>query len=353
LIVSSFNPKHGQCSLTLESADDLWTLRRVLRAGDVVVTRSSRILKQQSEYARPDKGERIKITIALRVEGAHLDSSIERLRVRGTIIEASDESVMRTGSHSVSLTPGRSLTIRKDRWSRVDIGLIDSTKGSTRRFVLVAVDRREAGIGMLSGSHLAVLTTIESGLGGKMSAEQSPGPFLARVAGFVKQVSMKGDVVVVAGPGHVKNSVANQLRAELKGSATIQLVEGFDLSGADGVRALVKFSGFQDVAKDSELVEMQKLVNEIIRRISRSDPRIAYTLPRVKEASMAGSVDACAVSNDVFSSNIDEAELVETLNAIEERGGRVYLADSSLELGKQISSFGGIVALLRYALTAY
>jgi len=352
LIVSNLDPRHGHCSVTIESADDLWTLRRLLRPGDVVVTRSSRILKQQAEYARPDRGERIKITMALRIEEVHLDSSIDRLRVRGIIIESSDDTVARTGSHSVSLSPGRALTIRKERWTRLDTDLVESTKGSSRRFIIVAVDRREAGIGMLSGSHLAVLTTIESGLGGKMSEEQSPKPFLAKVTESVKQASASGDVIVVAGPGHVKNSVANQLSAEMKGSS-IQLVEGFDLAGSDGVRALVKFSGFQDVAKDSTLVEMQKMVSEMMRRISRNDPRIAYTLTRVREASLAGSVDACAVSNDVFSTKIDEAELVDTLNQVEERGGKVYLADSSLELGKQISSFGGIVALLRYALTAY
>jgi stalled ribosome rescue protein Dom34 len=46
---------------------------------------------------------------------------------------------------------------------------------------------------------------------------------------------------------------------------------------------------------------------------------------------------------------VDEDELVELLNSVEARGGAVYLADSSLEFGKQVSSFGGVVALLRYA----
>ncbi|MDG6902957.1 MAG: mRNA surveillance protein Pelota, partial [Nitrososphaerota archaeon] len=42
--------------------------------------------------------------------------------------------------------------------------------------------------------------------------------------------------------------------------------------------------------------------------------------------------------------------LVEVLNDVESKGGRVYLADSSMEYGKQVSSFGGILALLRYAI---
>jgi stalled ribosome rescue protein Dom34 len=56
------------------------------------------------------------------------------------------------------------------------------------------------------------------------------------------------------------------------------------------------------------------------------------------------------VSDDVFSAGLDEEDVVEVLNTVEGKGGSVYLADASMEFGKQVSSFGGVVALLRYAL---
>ncbi len=347
MIVTSFSPKHGDCSLIIESADDLWTLLRLIGHGDVLVTKSSRVSKKEDEFSRPDKGERIKVTIAMRVDEVHLDSSIERLRVRGTIVEASDDSVSKAGSHSVSLSPGHSITLRKERWSPIDVRLVDSTKSDQKRFVIVAVDRREAGVGTLSGSHLEVLTTVESGLGGKMSDEQSSKPYLSKVTGLVKQVFKDGDLVVVAGPGHTKNTVANMVGQGVKG-ARVQLIEGFDLSGTDGVRGIAKFPAFQEVAAGSVLVEMQQMVSEVVRRIASGDTKVAYTLPRVRQAALAGAVESCAVSDDVFAGNVSEEELVSTLNSVDSQGGKVFLADSSLEFGKQISSFGGIVALLRY-----
>lgn len=311
------------------------------------------MVKKEDEYSRPDKGERVKVTIALKIEEIHLDSSIEKLRMKGTIIEASDESVSKSGSHSVTLSPGQVLTLRKEHWSPLDIQLVNSAKGSSSRFVVLAVDRREAGLGLLSGAHLSVLASIDSGLGGKRAAEESSKPFIGKLVELAKQTVREGDTIVVAGPGNIKNAIANQLTQELKGGHPVQVVDGFDLSGSDGVRALVKFPGFQEIAKGSVLVEMQRLVNEAIKRISTADSRIAYALPKVKQAAQSGAVDSCAVSDDVFSVNTVEEELIETLNTIQEHGGRVFLADSSLELGKQISSFGGIVALLRYALKAY
>ncbi len=353
MIINDFNPKHGQCSLSVESADDLWTLRRLIRKGDVVVTRSSRVMKKEDEFSRPDKGERVKVTIALSVEEVSLDSSVERIRLRGTIVEASDETVSRAGSHSVTISPGHGITIRKQRWSALDTKLVSPSKATPGRFIVVAVDRREAGVGLLSGSHLSVLAVIESGAGGKMSDEQSQRPFIAKVAELVSQVSSEEDDVVVAGPGHTKNAVMNQLLQEAGKRIKPHLLEGFDMTGSDGVRALVKFPGFQEVAKGSILVEMQRVISEAVKRISTGDHKVAYTLARVKAAAAAGAVESCVVSDDVFSAGVEEEELVQVLNEVESRKGSVYLADSSLELGKQVSAFGGVVALLRYGLKAY
>jgi len=353
LIVTDLDPKHGYCSLTIESADDLWTLRRLIKKGDVIVARSSRVSKRDEEFSRPDRGERVKVTMALSVEEVHLDSSIERIRVRGTIVESTDDSVSKSGSHSVTLSPGHSVKITKQDWTPLDTKLVKSAATSSERYILVAIDRREAGVGMLSGSHLTVLTNVESGLGGKMSEEPSSGPYLAKVASFVNQVAREGDTVVIAGPGRTKNVVGNILGAESKGRFSARVLDGFDLTGPDGVRALVRFEGFNEIAKESTLVVMGEVVAEAVRRISTGGGKVAYTLQRVKEAADAGAVESCIVSDDIFTTGVDEEELVATMNSIEAQRGDIYLADSSLEFGKQVSSFGGIIALLRYQLKAY
>lgn len=354
MIVSEFIPKQGICKLTVESPDDLWTLRRLLAPGDTVVTRSSRVSKREGDYTRPDKGERIKVTIALKLEGISLDSSVGRLRLRGKIVEASDESVTKAGSHSSIVSPGQELTIRKEDWRPADTRILNSSTVSERRFLLVTVDRREAGVGLLTGSHLTIVSTVESGASGKGGSNQKEvdmQPYFRKVLEIIKATWREGDVVVVAGPGNTKLTMENLLKKDPDLRKNEVLVEGFDLSGSDGVRALVKSEGFRKVASDSVLVEVQEAVEEAIRRISRGERRIAYTLSRVSEAARLGAVEKCIVSDDVFTNNVDENALVETLNVVEEKGGKVFLCDSSLETGKQVSALGGIVALLRYDLS--
>ena len=352
MIVGEFVPKQGICRLTVESPDDLWTLRRLLSPGDTVVTKSSRVSKREGDYTRPDKGERIKVTIALEVEGISLDSSVGRLRIRGKIVEASDESVSKAGSHSILVSPGQELTIRKEKWEPSDTKILNSSTVSERRFLLVAIDRREAGVGLLAGSHLTIVSSVESGASGKggTGKEVDIQPYFRKVVDLLKATWREGDVVVIAGPGNTKLTMENLVKKDPDLRKNEVLVEGFDLSGSDGVRALVKYDGFRKVASDSVLIEVQEVVEEAIKRVSRGERRIAYTLQRVSEAAKAGAVEKCVVSDDVFGHNVDEGALVKTLNLIEAKGGKVFLCDSSLETGKQVSALGGMVALLRYEL---
>ena len=212
------------------------------------------------------------------------------------------------------------------------------------------MDRREAGIGLLGGSHLTILSTVDSGASGKGGQEVDTEPFLRKIVGVLRNSWREGDTVVVAGPGHTKMALANRVAADPDLRKSYVVVDGFDLSGADGVRSLLKFEGFKKVASDSLLVEVQTIVDEVIKRITRGDGKVAYTLPRVKTAAEAGMVESCLVSDDVFARNSAEEEVVNVLNTVEQNGGVIYLCDSSLEAGKQVASFGGIVATLRYAL---
>lgn len=352
MIVSRFTPKQGTCSLLVENSDDLWTLRRLVSVGDTVVTKTSRVVKQEEEYSRPDRGERVKITIALEVEAIALDRSVDRLRVRGKIVEASDESVSKAGSHSISISPGHGLTLKKGEWLPLHTNLLNSSKKVGRRFLVVTIDRRGAGIGLLTGSHLTIVSTEDSGVGGKRFKEGNPQSFFKDVVGVLKNSWREGDTIVLAGPGHTKLTLANLLSSEHDLAKNVTVLEGFDLADADGVRSLIKFEGFQKIASDSVLVEVQTIVSEVVKRISKGDPRVAYALERVKERAEAGAVESCVLSDDAFIHGVREEDVVAVLNMIEQKGGRVYLADSSLELGKQVSSFGGIIALLRYAVRA-
>ena len=48
-------------SVIPEDSDDLFNLRRIINEGDTVVGDTTRVIKQDKDFSRPDKGERVRI----------------------------------------------------------------------------------------------------------------------------------------------------------------------------------------------------------------------------------------------------------------------------------------------------
>jgi len=78
-------------SVIPEESDDLLSLRRIIKSGDRIVGDTTRVIKREKEYSRPDRGEKIKIRIALEAEKISLDNVLDKLRIHGVIKESNNE----------------------------------------------------------------------------------------------------------------------------------------------------------------------------------------------------------------------------------------------------------------------
>ena len=112
-------------SVIPEDSDDLLTLRRIIKKDDRVVGDTTRVIKLDKEFSRPDKGERIRIRISLDVEKPSLDNVLDRLRIGGIIAESTNESVPHGSHHSFILRFNDGITISKKKWSQSEKKLLD------------------------------------------------------------------------------------------------------------------------------------------------------------------------------------------------------------------------------------
>jgi len=103
-----------------EDSDDLIILRRVIKKGDKIIGETVRVVKQEKDFARPDKGERIKIRLSLEVEKISLDSVLDRMRVGGIIKESNNESVPHGSHHSFIIKIDHPFNLLKKKWTSVE-----------------------------------------------------------------------------------------------------------------------------------------------------------------------------------------------------------------------------------------
>ncbi|MEO9319192.1 MAG: mRNA surveillance protein Pelota [Nitrososphaera sp.] len=335
-------------------SDDLFTLRRVVRAGDYVIADTTRLLKQEKEYGRPDRGERVHVRIRVRVERVELDSTVDRLRIAGTITDTDNELVTRGSHHALTILAGEPVTIEKEkRWSDVEIKMLKGS-GSGAGFVLVAIDTQEAAVGRVSGTHVKVVPNIYSGQSGKRYQTKvvSLDSFFAEVAKTISTLLVEGDTVIIFGPGETRRRLYNFLagREEFKEKkATLKVVEGVDVAGEDGIFVFLRSSAMSEAMNDSKLAGVSALLDKVMLLVQKGEPRFAMGIQEVSNAAEAKAIEAVVFSDSVFR-GADEEQVVSLLNKIEGQAAKTYAVDSSTDIGLRVSSLGGIVALLRYAI---
>jgi protein pelota len=351
MIISRFQRNIGLAVVQPEDLQDLWTLRRIISAGDEISGETTRVIKSQGEFTRPDKGQRISVRISMEVESVKLDGMLERLRISGTILEVSEEFLSKGSHHSMNVSMGFPLVIKKKTWQDFEARLLQESSKPSERFLLVAIDSRDAAVGVLSGTHLKILPQIESGISGKMyeGSQGSLAQYMGKVKDALHVVHKDGNRIVVFGPGQTKNAFANFLANDEKLAPLVQTVEGIDLSGEDGLFVALKSPSLKRVFADATIARVQAIAEEAVKRIARNDGRVVVSLKETLEAAKAGAVESVLVSSRLFEKG-DESRIVELLNATEKFGGKTYLVDSSTDTGNQVDVMGGVLALLRYSM---
>ena len=336
-------------SVIPEDSDDLLNLRRIIKENDKVIGDTTRVLKQDKDYARPDKGERIKVRIALIVEKISLDDVLDRLRVGGTISKSSNESVPHGSHHSFIIKINNGITISKKKWSLIEKNLLVSSNNQIG-FLLVAIDTGDCGIARLRGTHLEFIPNIYSGSGGKRyKTNFNIEKFFEQVQQAVSTVLKKGDSIVIFGPGETKKRFANFIqKSQNIQKYKIQVVEGIDSGGEDGIYIFTKSQTMKEIMSDSKLAKVSSIIDEIMLLANKKSRKFTMGFDETFNANQMGAVESLVFSDKAIQDN--EQQMIDFLNDVESKGVKMYSVDSSTDIGLRVTGLGGIVSLLRYAI---
>ena len=327
-----------------QDTDDLLNIRRIIVPGDTIVGDTTRVIKQERDYARPDKGERIKIRIAITVQKVSLDV-LDRLRIVGTITESSNESIPHGSHHSLAVQIGNNITISKRHWSSTQRRLLKSD--NKIGFVLIAIDTSDCGIARLYGTHLEFLPNIYSGAGGKRyKTNYSIEKFFDNIQRSIQSTLQKGDKILVFGPGHIKNKFVNYMLQDQSVSA--QLVEGIDSGGEDGIYTFTRSQSMREIMSDSKLAKVSNIINEIMILANKKSSKFTMGYDDTVYANQLGAV-RCIIFSDIAIQQNEEG-MIQLLNDSEAKGVEVYGVDSTTDIGLRVTGLGGVVSTLRYAI---
>jgi protein pelota len=276
-----------------EDSDDLIILRRVIKKGDKIIGETVRVVKQEKDFARPDKGERIKIRLSLEVEKISLDSVLDRMRVGGIIKESNNESVPHGSHHSFIIKIDQPFNLLKKKWTFVEKKLVTSSDHNLT-FILIAI----------------------------------------------------------FGPGETKKKFVNFLaKTQIGQNHEIKMIEGIDSSGEDGIHIFTKSKSMKEIISNSKLAKVSDIIDQVMFLANKKSRKFTMGLEETRKANEYGAIDSLIFSEKAIQSH-DEQEIINFLNDVEAKGSKVYSVDETTDAGLRVTGLGGIISILRFAVEA-
>lgn len=335
----------NELKLLPETLDDLWHLGHLIDVGDLVFATTYRRGEERSDKLRPDRSEKIRMRLGVRVKKVEFLESEHVLRVLGTIEEGPQDI---GEHHTLMLGPGEAVTIVKPEWKphhfeRVKRAVASSEKPSV---FFVSIEDTEAVIAAAREYGIKEHATISRNPGGKLyDSESDEDDFLDEVV--AKLVSLvKGEPVLILGPGFTKEALAKRIRERYPELARNISVHHTGQAGMAGIHELMKRGVGGKFVEELRVARETRLVEELLSEIAKGG-LFAYGEKEVSAAAQAGAVRTLLVlDTKARAEGVDEL-----LKAVESSKGEFLIVSSLHEAGRRLESLGGVAAILRYKIS--
>ena len=278
--------------------------------------------------------------LGVEVEKVEFQRFSNRLRITGKIVAGVEDS----GYHTISITPGKELSIIKE-WKKEQLERISYAVESSKKpeVVIVTIEEGEAVVGILRQWGVDEVAEIRKGYA--KDAGSLRNEFFSEVYSALKNINF--EYLVVAGPGFTKEDFAEFLKErdpEMGGKIVTCDASSIGVRGFVEVlkRGVVdRIVGEVRLSKEAELLE--RLMEEVAR-----DGLAVYGLKDVRRAKDYGAIEVLLVVDEFLISEREKWDVDEFLREVESMGGKVVVLSSEFEPGKRLLALGGIAALLRY-----
>ena len=348
--------KKGFAKVLPQSLDDLWHLYNVIYPGDHVYAKTTREIKVQQEYSRPQEGRRVTVFLGLQVERVVWDRSLNRLRVHGVISDVPEDIGGMGSHHTLNVVVDQPLTILKSRWMKHQVDRLErASHVETPLVVLVSIDDEEFAVAVLRQYGLDVKLEKRVKIPGKLEAEkreESLKGYFKESTSSVREVWQGLNCpIVVLGLGFIKNGFVKYVQDMASDLAkAIADVKSVNSPGVTGINEAMRSGVLTKTLKHVRMAEETQLVEEVLARLGKGTRDVAYGMDDVEKATQYGAVEKLLITDATLRESEDEkrTKLDAIMREVEAKTGRVTVVSTEHEAGTKLEGLSGIAALLRF-----
>jgi protein pelota len=340
----SLKGREGEIAVTAETLDDLWHLKYIIEKGDLIFALTKRKADAASDKLRPEKVEKVKVRLGIRVEELEFHKFANRLRIHGPI-----EHGMDVGSyHTLNVEIGTNISIVKENWKNDQLQRIQDAEeaGKRPKVVIVAVEEGDADIGFVRHYGIEVYSHIRQSSGKRENGLRNE--FFREIVEQLRHAVPEDASIVVAGPGFTKEDFLKYFHETEPGMASKALTEDTSMIGMSGFQEVLRRGAVDRIMQESRIARESSLMEDLLREISM-DGKAAYGLADVKNALNYGAVETLLIADETLREGREKGEDIDKLlMEVEQAQGKVVVFSTAFEPGEKLHKLGGIAALLRF-----
>jgi protein pelota len=334
----------NEIKLLPETLDDLWHLHNLIDEGDLVFAMTYRRGEEKSDKLRPDRSDKMKMRLGIRVKKVEFHESDDVLRVLGVIEQGPQDM---GEHHTLMIVLHEALSIIKPEWKAQHFDRIKRAVASSEKpsIFLVAIEDTEAVIAAVREYGIKEHATITRNPGGKMyDSKPNESEYLDEVMEKLRLV-VQGEPLVLLGPGFVKEALAKRLREKAPELAATMTVHHTGQAGMAGIHELMKQGVGGKFLEETRVAKETRLMERLFGEIGKGG-MFAYGEQEVLRAVEAGAVATLLVLDTKVRTPFAD----KLLRTVEESKGEFVIVSSLHEAGRRLESLGGYAAILRYSL---
>ena len=356
----------GKAILICDSLEDLWHLYNIVGRGDFVKTITFR--KVTHEKAGKNTSIKKKINITIKVEEIEYDQKEGIIRYKGKNV--SENEYIAIGQYqSIEIAKGLMFTVFKKNWDDISIERLKQATDVTITSDLAAVVMEEgvAHLYLISSHITSLKTKIEQSIAKKRKGpsqhDKSLNSFFQKILeAILKNINFEVvKCIIVASPGFTKDQFADFLTDNTANNKNYEIIQKnlkkfVYVHSSNGYKqALLEVMCKPEVlsqiknTKASEDINIIERFNEIL---GKEMDRIIFGLNAVRIANEKDAIDTLIASDNYLrkvSPKIRQ-ELSEIMKNLKSKGATVIKMSSQHLTGEKIDAFGGVTAILTYAM---
>ena len=327
--------------IKLEHEDDLYHLNLLLDEGDMVRALTERREATQSDRIRKERGKKQKMRLTVDVKNVEYQSFGQRLRCHGVIAVGERDQ----GSHhTLILEPGDDFDIGKTNWLNHHKKRLREAAEPVITAVAVAVESDSIVIAELRTYGLRELKTLNRAGSGKSTGGEELNEFYKRTVKQLVDVHIKGAIMVVVGPGFLKEDFVDVGREEAPEIFSGCVVENSGQGGMSGIHEAISRGTLPKAVAQIKIQEEMSAIEKLKEAISKDLG--TYGKKEVGKAIEVGAAESMLILSEKTRSK----EGRKLLALADQNRTEIIEISSHHHGGEMLNGLGDIAVILRYRL---